>query len=102
MSVNDNAHQRNCPVATGYPAAMDHDRERLQGPVTGAVVAYFDLSRYPVGTVRRAVAIGPELADPGTDERWVPVRRPDRTVDLVPEALIIDVLPVPEEDPWER
>ncbi|GAA3438978.1 hypothetical protein [Kutzneria kofuensis] len=73
---------------------MDEDTERPQRLETGAVVAYFDLSQYPVGTVRRGTASGAEIVDPGTDEWWIPVRRTDGPVDLVPTALIIDVLPL--------
>jgi hypothetical protein len=70
---------------------MDEDWEH---PVAGAVVAYFDLSHYPVGAVRRGVASGAAISDPGTDEQWIPVRRTGGTIDLVPAVLIIDVLPV--------
>jgi hypothetical protein len=73
------------------PEAMDEDMHR---PPTGTVVAYFDLSRYPVGTVRTGTTSDAAVLDPGTDEHWIPVRRTDGTVDLVPAALIIDVLPV--------
>jgi hypothetical protein len=72
------------------PEAMDED---LQHPPPGAVVAYFDLSRYPVGIVRTGTTSGAALLDPGTSEQWIPVRGPDGTVDLVPAALVVDVLP---------
>jgi hypothetical protein len=65
------------------------DRERL---AIGALVAYYDLRQFPVGTVRQGIATGMEIVDPGTEEQWVPVRRSDRVVDLVPAALIVDVL----------
>jgi hypothetical protein len=71
------------------------DRERL---TNGVMVAYFDLSQYPVGAVRQAVATGPEILDPDTDEPWLPVRRPDQVLDLVRAALIVDVVQGP---PWE-
>ncbi|HTI19908.1 MAG TPA: hypothetical protein VL652_02885 [Kutzneria sp.] len=70
---------------------MDED---LHEPPAGTVVAYFDLSRYPVGTVRTGTTSDAAVLDPGTSEQWVPVRRTDGTVDLVPAALIIDVLPL--------
>jgi hypothetical protein len=73
------------------PEAMDED---LYHPPAGAVVAYFDPSRYPVGTVRTGTTSDAPVLDPGTSERWIPVRRTDGTVDLVPAALIIDVLPL--------
>lgn len=81
---------RNCPGPSGYPRSMDEDWEH---PVAGAVVAYFDLNRYPVGAVRRGVASGTVIVDPGTDEQWIPVRSADGTGDLVPAVLIIDVEP---------
>ena len=73
------------------PDGMDED---LQHPPTGTVVAYFDLSRYPVGAVQHGTTSGAAVLDPGTSEQWIPVRRTDGTVDLVPVALIIDVLPL--------
>jgi len=72
---------------------MDEDLQHLPA---GTAVAYFDLSRYPVGAVRSGTTGGVAVLDPGTSEQWIPVRGADGTVDLVPVALIIDVLP-PED-----
>ena len=66
---------------------MDTERLRI-----GALITYFDLNQYPVGTVRHGIATGTAIVDPGTEELWVPVRLPDRGVDLVPAVLIVDVL----------
>ena len=66
---------------------MDTERLRI-----GALITYFDLNQYPVGTVRHGIATGTPIVDPGTEELWVPVRLPDRGVDLVPAVLIVDVL----------
>jgi hypothetical protein len=89
--VDGDVHWAELSGGDRVPRVMDEDMQR---PPTGAVVAYFDLSRYPVGTVRTGTASDAAVIDPGTDERWVPVRRTDGTVDLVPSALIIDVLPL--------
>jgi hypothetical protein len=79
---------------SGYDRVPEDMDEDMQRPPTGAVVAYFDLSQYPVGAVRTATTSDTAVLDPGTSEQWVPVRRADGTVDLVPAALIIDVLPL--------
>ena len=65
------------------------DTERLG---IGALITYFDLNDFPLGTVRHGIATGTAILDPGTEELWVPVRRPDRVIDLVPAVLIVDVL----------
>jgi hypothetical protein len=59
----------------------------------GAVVVYFDPEPAGDSSFCRAVATGPEIVDPRTHDRWAPVMRPDRTLDLVPFMLIVRVGP---------
>ncbi|HEX4723932.1 MAG TPA: hypothetical protein VH333_15555 [Pseudonocardiaceae bacterium] len=42
---------------------------------------------------RRAVALGPELNDPQTDDTWLPVLRQDRVIALVDPTVVVDVSP---------
>lgn len=56
----------------------------------GSVLIHVD-GRAPA--FRRALAIGPALADPDTDAPWVPLVRPDGTSDLVEFTSVVDVSP---------
>ncbi|MGI5499847.1 hypothetical protein [Lentzea sp. CA-135723] len=59
----------------------------------GAVVTYFDDSPTAEDVFRRAVAMGPEIVDPGTNLRWIPLIRTDSRIDLVPWATVVDIAP---------
>ncbi|SMC81866.1 hypothetical protein SAMN05660733_01853 [Lentzea albidocapillata] len=59
----------------------------------GAVVTYFDPSPSAEPPFRRAVAVGPEMVDPGTNLRWIPVIRSDLTLDMVMWPLVVDIAP---------
>ncbi|MFD5826274.1 hypothetical protein [Lentzea sp. NPDC060358] len=43
---------------------------------------------------RRAIAIGPEIVDPRTHLRWIPLIRNDLRIELVAWALVVDIAPV--------
>ncbi|MFC0438307.1 hypothetical protein [Kutzneria buriramensis] len=57
----------------------------------GDVLVYFDPSPDGPASFQRGVATGPEIIDPRTGDWWAPVLRPDRTVDLLPGALVVGV-----------
>jgi hypothetical protein len=59
----------------------------------GAVVTYFDPSPSAEPPFRRAVAVGPEIVDPGTNLRWIPLIRNDLTLDMVMWPLVVDIAP---------
>jgi hypothetical protein len=73
-----------------WPAEVEPLLDRLR-LTAGAAVVYFDPE--PAGDVsfRRAVATGPEIVDPRTKASWAPVTLTDRTLDLLPSALIVAV-----------
>ncbi|SER49230.1 hypothetical protein [Lentzea albida] len=60
----------------------------------GAVVTYFAPSPFAEVAFRRAVAIGPEIADPRTNTLWIPLIRRDLSVDMVMANLVVDIAPV--------
>jgi hypothetical protein len=76
---------------TSSPASERSVTEHL---VNGAVVTYFDPSPFAEASFRRAVAIGPEIVDPRTGTRWIPLIRKDLTVDMVMWPLVVDIAPV--------
>jgi hypothetical protein len=62
-------------------------------PGRGSVVTYLN-PRVSGPAFIRAVAKDSPVADPGTNELWVPVLCPDRTVELLDPRLIVDATPV--------
>lgn len=56
----------------------------------GDVVTYLDTSDPDQGEFRQGVVAGTGVADPDTDEVWVPIVRPDQEITLVDPALIVD------------
>lgn len=56
----------------------------------GDVVTYLDTSDPDQGEFRLGVVAGFGVADPDTDEVWVPIARPDQEITLVDPALILD------------
>lgn len=56
----------------------------------GDVVTYLDTSDPDQGEYRLGVVAGVGVADPDTDEVWVPIVRPDQEITLVDPALIVD------------
>ena len=73
-----------------HSASAPADRPHL---AIGAVVVYFEPNASGTESFRRAVAIGPEIIDPQTDDWWAPVVRPDSVIDLLPVTLIVTLLP---------
>ncbi|RDI32182.1 hypothetical protein [Lentzea flaviverrucosa] len=59
----------------------------------GAVVTYFDPSPSAEAPFRRAVAIGPEIVDPCTNLRWIPLIGNDWSLDMVMWPLVVDIAP---------
>ncbi|GLY47848.1 hypothetical protein [Lentzea sp. NBRC 102530] len=59
----------------------------------GAVVTYFDPSPFAEDVFRRAVAVGPEIVDPQTNLRWIPLVRTDARIELVVWAVVVDIAP---------
>jgi hypothetical protein len=55
----------------------------------GSIITYLDDSDPENGQFRRAVVIGPTVADPETADEWLPVVRADCEVTLVDPALIV-------------
>jgi hypothetical protein len=62
-------------------------------PGHGSIVTYVDRDRDDRTVFQRAVALGPEICDPQTDQAWLPVLRPDRVVTMVDPVFVVDVLP---------
>lgn len=62
-------------------------------PSAGAIVTYLDNRADGDEMYHHAVALGPHLDDPHTDDTWVSVMRTDGTCTLVDPASVIDVLP---------
>ena len=62
-------------------------------PDRGAVVTYIDRETSTRTVFRRAVALGPELTDPNTDDTWIPVVRSDHETVLVDPTVVVDVRP---------
>jgi len=62
-------------------------------PDRGAVVTYIDRETSTRTVFRRAVALGPELNDPNTDDTWIPVLRSDHVTVLVDPTAVVDVRP---------
>ncbi len=56
----------------------------------GDVVTYLDMSDPDQGEFRLGVVAGIGVADPDTDEVWVPIVRPDQEITLVDPARIVD------------
>lgn len=76
------------PLPRPVEAPTDVDGTRL---TAGDVLVYFDPSPDGQASFQRAVIIGPEIIDPRTDDWWAPVRRADRSVELLPSALIVGI-----------
>ncbi|HEX3593120.1 MAG TPA: hypothetical protein VHV74_26130 [Pseudonocardiaceae bacterium] len=62
-------------------------------PSRGAIVTYVDDGTVGASVFRRAVAVGPAVRDPQTEDPWLPVLRTDSVVTMVEVASVVDVLP---------
>jgi hypothetical protein len=81
------AARRPFPRPVEEPSGLDDTRM-----TAGDVLVYFDPEPHGPASFQRGVATGPEIIDPRTDDWWAPVQRPDRSLDLMPAALIVGII----------
>jgi hypothetical protein len=64
-------------------------------PRPGTIITYVDPDAIGSALFRRAVADGPAIRDPVTDDLWIPARTPDRAVVLLDPMLVMHRTPDP-------
>ena len=57
-------------------------------------MSWWHSSPFAEVSFRRAVALGPGIADPRTNVLWITLIRNDLTVDMVMWNLVVDIAPV--------